>query len=211
MSDLQLVTGFSILISGLSQLRCGLTTFYWRLIVEMAWLSCFTHLVCLTMLREYLYNHPSERLWRVIAMGALAAFVVIGLFCEFFWLDKSHHNSTPAICFLEPPLRMHFDGYDAQEAMFSAIVIILGFVSRVVILYREFSVKVFGQPRSWVSLRTQKVLETIFKICCKNHKPKRLRRSLFYRPLFVAFLSMRFLLGFLTSLYFEVRYQLYAI
>jgi hypothetical protein len=69
MSDLQIVTGFSILISGHVQLESGLAAYQWQFIVELAWFSCLTHLACLTLLRNHLSRHTSERLWRLFAMG----------------------------------------------------------------------------------------------------------------------------------------------
>jgi hypothetical protein len=208
MSDLQLVTGFSILISGASQFRCGLTTLYWGFIMDLAWLSCFTHLVCLTLLRNYLYNRPSERLWRLIAMGALVLFVVVGLFCQLsFHGDGSYYEaSDAAICRLGrfPKLDSGFYQAEGLAVLVSALVIILGFATRVVKLHRTFSAKVVDRTRSWLSLRARKFLKIIFAYCCKDCKVRGLRRSFFYRPILAAFLTMRFILDILTSLLFEV-------
>ena len=79
MSDLQIVTGFAILLSGFAQLQCGLVAFEWRAIIDLAWFSCLTHLSCLTMLRGYLYAHTFERLWRLFAMGSLVTLLAVGL------------------------------------------------------------------------------------------------------------------------------------
>ncbi|KAJ5546756.1 hypothetical protein N7494_004341 [Penicillium frequentans] len=207
MSDLQLLTGLSILVSGASQLRCGVTTMYWGFIMDLAWLSCFTHLVCLTLLRRYLYNRPSERLWRLIFMGALVLFVAVGLFCQLsFYSDYDYDASRAAICYFGQPLRMPPHQYDAGAALVSALVIILGFGSRVVKLHRAFSAKVFDRPRSWLSLQARNCLKVILDKCCKGHRTQSLRRSLCYRPLLAAFLTIRFVLDTLTSLLFEVAW-----
>jgi hypothetical protein len=50
MSDLQIVTGFAILLSEFAQLQSGLAALKWRTILDLAWFSCLTHLSCLTML-----------------------------------------------------------------------------------------------------------------------------------------------------------------
>lgn len=207
MSDLQLVTGFSILISGASQFRCGLSALYWGFIMNLAWLSCFTHLVCLTLLRNYLYNRPSERLWRLIAMGALVLFVVVGLFCQLsFYADGSGSDFDAAICRLGrfPKLDPSYYQVEGLAVLVSALVIILGFAARVIKLHRTFSAKVVDRTRSWLSLRARKVLKIIFAYCCKDSKVRDLRRSFFYRPILAAFLTMRFILDILTSLLFEV-------
>lgn len=79
MSDLQIITGISILFTGFLQLRCGLSAYHWQVLVNLAWFSSLTHLSCLTFLRNYLYNRPAQRAWRLVAMAAflimlLAAF-----------------------------------------------------------------------------------------------------------------------------------------
>lgn len=79
MSDLQIVTGLSILTIGLVQLESGLAAYQWLFIVELAWISCLTHLSCLTLLRNHLSRHTSERLWRLIAIGTLTTLVTYGL------------------------------------------------------------------------------------------------------------------------------------
>ena len=76
MSDLQIITGLSILISGFALLRCGLQTYHWQILVYLAWFSSLTHLSCLTLLRNYLYNHPTERLWRLLGMGLIVVMLV---------------------------------------------------------------------------------------------------------------------------------------
>jgi arginine exporter protein ArgO len=79
MSDLQIVTGLSILISGFSQLHCGLSTYHWQVLVYLAWFSSLTHLCCLTFLRNYLFNHPGQRLWRLVSMFVIVLMLVVAL------------------------------------------------------------------------------------------------------------------------------------
>ena len=116
MSDTQLVTGFSILISGFVQLRQGLQSYHWLAIVDLAWFSSITHLACLTFLRSHLRNHSLERTLRVMAMASLAIMLIVALsFTSTYWwalvygyeaykglgyltdVDTIHH---PAICHL---------------------------------------------------------------------------------------------------------------
>src|SRR5262245_30221215 len=77
MSDIQIWTGLSILISGFSQLSCGISSYHWLLLVCLAWFSSLTQLACLTMLRNYLYNRPAERIWRLCAMGVFAVLLIV--------------------------------------------------------------------------------------------------------------------------------------
>lgn len=79
MSDLQLLTGLSILISGYTQLRCGLSAYHWQKIVNLAWFTSTTHLSCLTFLRNYLSQRKAQRIWRVLAMGTLVLLLLVAI------------------------------------------------------------------------------------------------------------------------------------
>jgi hypothetical protein len=112
MSDLQIVTGISILISGYAQLRCGISTYHWQVMVWLAWFSSLTHMACLTFLRNYLYTHPSERLWRLFGMLSIAGLLFVAMLPTFNfnllqYNDKTMHP-TPAdqtICYFRPGIR----------------------------------------------------------------------------------------------------------
>lgn len=54
MSDQQLVTGLSIMISAYSRLDCGISVYHWKLITTLAWFSSATHLATLLFLRQYM-------------------------------------------------------------------------------------------------------------------------------------------------------------
>ncbi|KAL4915264.1 hypothetical protein BDW62DRAFT_188963 [Aspergillus aurantiobrunneus] len=79
MSDLQLGTGTAILISGYSQLRCGLYSYHWLVIGRLAWFSSLTHLSCLTFLRNYLYNQKPQRQWRLLFMFVLVIMLITAM------------------------------------------------------------------------------------------------------------------------------------
>ena len=79
MSDIQILTGSSILISGYLQLYCGLSAYHWQMLVYLAWFSSLTHMSCLTFLRSYLYHRHVERTWRLIAMGLLIVVLIFAL------------------------------------------------------------------------------------------------------------------------------------
>ncbi|KAF2800694.1 hypothetical protein K505DRAFT_370017 [Melanomma pulvis-pyrius CBS 109.77] len=79
MSDIQLLTGLSIIISGYTQLRCGLSAYHWQKIVNIAWFTSTTHLSCLTFLRNYLSQRKAQRIWRVLAMGTLVLLLLVAI------------------------------------------------------------------------------------------------------------------------------------
>lgn len=107
MSDLQLITGLAIIVSGFAQLRCGISAYHWQRIVQLAWFSSITHLCCLTFLRDYLHQHKSAQVWRIPGMVALVVMVIAALVptAHYAWeLDDTMDLSRPlpydhAICF----------------------------------------------------------------------------------------------------------------
>lgn len=210
MSDLQIVTGLSILISGLIHFRCGLASFYWEVIVRLAWFSSLTHLSCLTLLRSHLYKHATERKWRLFSMAMLATLLVVGLIftANYKWVIhlRNHPNANyPAICYLRATLRGHRSEQPFLTMMVSIMLILIGFASRVVKLHRKLSIDIFGRARAWLSDRIRQLLHTVFTWCCRDCSPRSLKRTLCYHPLLAIFLTARFLLDGWASVYFEVR------
>lgn len=212
MSDLQIVTGFSILISGFARIECGLAAYEWLFIVNLAWFSCLTHLSCLTILRNHLYDRALERLWRLFAMGSLATLLVVGLLSmgNVWWGEEMF--STPgdyAICHLgfsrSPAYPLD---YPFWTMLVSSLVIVIGFVSRVVKLHKTLSINLFGKAKLWINICMRKMLRPIFNWCCEHDYLQGLRRSFVYRPLLSLFLGIQFILDGWASLIFEVSCSL---
>ncbi|KAJ5924839.1 hypothetical protein N7466_009026, partial [Penicillium verhagenii] len=213
MSDLQIVTGLSILISGFAQFPSGLTVYYWQAIVDLAWFSSLTHLSCLTILRGYLYHHASEREWRLFSMGLLATLLVVGLVFtgNYSWAFQfiENHESVPtiteyAICYLHV-ISSTDKAFISMVA--SVFLIILSFASRIVKLHRTLSVGIFGRARELSSSYTRGYLLLVFN-WCSNDSPRSLKRTLCYYPVFAAFLQFRFLLDFWASMLLEIGWLL---
>lgn len=212
MSDLQIVTGFSILISGFAQFHCGLATYYWMLITELAWFSSLTHLSCLTLLRTHLYNRTSERAWRLFAMGAMASLLVIGLAFtgRYSWayevvVPKGDTGPSPldqAICYLDIKAE---NNYTFWSMMFSIGLIIMAFISRIVKLHRTLSVNLVGRARALVSNQLRKLLRIVHVWSNPRPAPAGLKTLLCYRPIFAIYLALRTLLDGWTSMGVEVR------
>ncbi|KAI9694682.1 MAG: hypothetical protein M1822_000298 [Bathelium mastoideum] len=152
MSDLQILTGISILISGFAQLLCGLSCWHWQLLVYLAWFSSLTHLACLTFLRNYLYDNPGERSWRLVSMGILATLLVFALvptgnydWVSGFDLDADVYDDDD-----EPPLPPDYaichikktktaDSLTFASMIVSVLLVAIGFVSRVIRLHKMLS------------------------------------------------------------------------
>jgi hypothetical protein len=138
MSDLQIETGFSILISKFAQLDCGLSGYHWLFITKLAWFSSLTHLSCLTVLRSHLYRFGAERLLRLLAMGGLATLLIVGSLST----GKSEREYTlsrlsrPAICQLWASPDLSGDDITFWSALVSVILIGVAFLSRVIELHK---------------------------------------------------------------------------
>lgn len=224
MSDLQIVTGFAILLSGFTQLESGLEALKWRTILDLAWFSCLTHLSCLTMLRRHLHQHAIERVWRLFAMGVLAALLAAGLLptANPKWVLLSEDTkATPAICILGCYLTPGPDKEWAETTVFhadrndwhpsqwfwppivSSIFVVVAFVFRVVRLHRSLSLSVNRATR-WLDDQLQRLLWLLFRNLCKEGEIYSFKRSLAYRPVFGMVMIWRFMLVSCASFALEV-------
>jgi hypothetical protein len=98
MSDLQLLTGLSILISGYTQLHCGLSAYHWQKIVDLAWFASTIHLCRLTFLRNYLCDRKAERIWRLSAMGVLVLMLIVAIvFTRYFIFEFPSEPPYPGV------------------------------------------------------------------------------------------------------------------
>lgn len=101
--DFQLVTGLSIMISGYTQLKCGLSQYHWQKIGQLAWFSSITHLCCLTFIFPHL-AHKTLSQWRVPGMVILVAMLIVALIPtrRYTWTFSSDIHleqlAKPAIC-----------------------------------------------------------------------------------------------------------------
>jgi hypothetical protein len=227
LSDLQILTGLSILISGYAQLHCGLSVYHWQILVYLTWFSSLTHLSCLTFLRNYLYNHPGERLWRLIGMGVLVVMLIAAL------LPTGNYNSSSdpadyAICSFRQLgiIKQHADSSssgDLELAYGSMIVSVLlmglGFVSRIVRLHRSLTIGLVVTSRRYLSERSRRFLRLRYEKAKYSPDPSGpshgqsgrktiLKNLLFYRPLLGTYLAFRAVLDLWSSMIIEVNLHL---
>lgn len=227
MSDLQIITGTSILISGYVQLRCGLSAFHWQVIVLLAWFSSITHLSCLTFLRNHLYNRPAERTWRLIAMGLMLLMLLVAMVPTggYRWGGSLPHDSPGAptrpqgprpsdhaICY---PLPLggkrivyswlgHDDGMIFWTMVLSVVSLALGFLYRVIRLHRSLSVSVVGRVRTTCSEKARCLLRRIYSRMGMETSGLTFKRMFLYRPLLALFLTTRVFLDLWGSMFIEV-------
>lgn len=212
MSDVQIITGISILVSGLAQLQCGISCYHWQVLFQLAWFSSLTHLSCLTLLQTRLYNRPSERVWRIFSMLLLVVFLVICLMptANNYWSYSDASHSLPglpsirdyAICDFKP---VAVDVTGAFGSMISSVsLLVIGFIIRIIKVHRSLSVLVNEQRRRKMSQLLRSDLRKIYTGSNSDGPPQaRLMYSLVYRPLLAAFLALRILADIWSSVFSE--------
>jgi hypothetical protein len=220
MSDLQILTGISILISGFAQLRCGISCYHWRLLIYLAWFSSLTHLACLTFLRHYLYVNQGERAWRLVAMAILVILLIAAMVPSgnYQWdpLQPSagFDDSTTeagivpqpadyAICYFKHLRKV--DSVTFASMVLSVLLVGLGFLSRAARLHKSVSVDVIARARHAASDNTKAILRKVYQWSDAEHTPNGLKRLFVYRPLLALFLVCRVTLDAWSSMFVEVR------
>ncbi|KAF2652561.1 hypothetical protein K491DRAFT_718788 [Lophiostoma macrostomum CBS 122681] len=207
MSDIQTISGLSILISGFSQLRCGLASYHWQVIVYLAWFSSITHLACLTFLRKYLHRNPNERIWRLCAMGILATMLVVALIPtgNHTWMDgdpaERLQPGDPTICHFNPTF---FNSNAFGDMLLSVLLVTFGFLTRVVRLHHLLSVNTIVRLRSRISQMCRSRLRALYHKCQDEHGAYSFGWTLLYRHALASFLCMRILMDIWQSMYNEV-------
>lgn len=111
MCDLQLLTGFAILISAYIEVPCTMSAYHWQIIVYLAWFSSITHLTGLIAARHYLYSRPWARFARIIASLLFLVMLLVAIVptAHFNWDSSERQPSTTEMsssvaCLYEPGL-----------------------------------------------------------------------------------------------------------
>lgn len=223
MSDLQLLTGLSILISGYTQIQCGISTYHWKILVSLAWLCSTTHLCCLTFLRSYLYKRPFKRLWRVLGMSALVIMLIVALVPTGHYVNRSYENILPAvvrpmpadfvICYLwhadtsGPQIYSEYISallqLNKEYMIASSVLLASGMILRFVKLHRGSSNLFFTMERQY-DIYSDWALCKIYNWSHTAIQYPTLGRALIYRPVLSVFLVTRTLIDLWSSMAFEV-------
>ncbi|KAK5037954.1 hypothetical protein LTS07_001421 [Exophiala sideris] len=88
----------------------------------------------------------------------------------------------------------------------SILLVVFGFLSRVVRLHKTISVQLVAEARKYVSARVRNWLQKVYDWCDIETSPAGLKRLLIYRPLLALFLCGRALSDAWSSMFFEVSY-----
>jgi hypothetical protein len=227
MSDFQLITGFSVLLSGYTQLRCGISLYHWDRIIRLAWFSSITHLCCLTFLRDYFCQHRLAQLWRLPGMALLIVALCIAMIpsvqnyanhakTDLTVVPRPHHYFNQidhAICFFGSHPADFRDYYLAtdidhlqtkqQRAILSMIMLLFGMLSRIWRLY-AMPINAYIRMRKWLSNHSRACLRAVFDWSKSSKFLLFWTRGFVYRPMLAAFLVLRISADISTSKAFEV-------
>jgi hypothetical protein len=230
MSDFQLITGLSILISGFTQLDTGISAYHWQRLVQLAWFSSITHLCCLTALRNYFRHNALGYFWRLPGMIVLIVMLIIALIPtgHYTWESQTIRYGSRqgdiirpratdhAICYFN-----HHEGkctmdewYEVtceqvfqasqQRMVLSALFLAVGMCNRLWHLFRLPS-RLYVSARSVCSDLSTLVLSHMFRWSSTWSLWFSCPFVLFvYYPFLAAFLAFRLLGDMITSRAFEV-------
>ena len=87
----------------------------------------------------------------------------------------------------------------------SSLLLTLGFLTRVVRLYKSLSIDFILWLRSWLSELVRRGLRGVYAWCRPHRDTKSIRRSLIYHPILACFFMLRVSLDIYSSMFMEVR------
>lgn len=218
--DVQIVTGLGILCSSYVLLRCGLDASHWQIAAYLAWFSTVTHLSGLTVLRTYLNDYKWAKYFRVVLMLALLILLIIGLIptgyfdntypasqavCYFdaiygnrrFESDTSYYSGSPRVQ----------ESQSWQAMVFSVILLISGFLTRCVKLFRPLSTAFRLRIRQPLSCWTRGVLRRLGQSKTPPSRGEVLKSRLVTKPASAVFLMARLNCDLFSSMFFEVWFH----
>ena len=166
-SDQQLVTGIAILASGCSQLRYGISSYHWQMIVYLAWFSSLTHLTTLTVLSQYFRTNPTIRLWRFILMFLMLVTLGVALVPtgDSWWMGGSRGgNDTlgiPASCYFKrlvarkPGERFEVDTIQTSSMIISVTFLFWGYLTKLSEVFPEATAVI----RLWARTKPGRIIK----------------------------------------------------
>ncbi|KAE8381667.1 hypothetical protein BDV26DRAFT_72326 [Aspergillus bertholletiae] len=197
MSDLQIVTGLSILISGYASLS-EVAIYHWNVFVYLAWFSSLTQFCSITFLRNYLYNHSGQRLWRMMSMVIIVVMLGVAIYPTGSFERISSSPGTPAQCYFGK--KSDKDSFAFQAMVISIFSICLACVAHIVRLYKPLST-LLVRYRRYVSKYARSILLRIYKW---PQDTRSLKRTFIYHFCLSIFLVLRAALDIYTSMFMEV-------
>lgn len=222
MSDFQLITGLTIMISGAIQLPSGITAYHWQRVIRIAWFSCITHLCCLTVLREHFKQNRSLYYWRLPGMVIRVIMLAVGFVptAQYTWDNESDSSGEQevalrpfprdyAICYLgfsQGPNQTESTRYSSsqQRMVLSAVLLLFGMLNRIWHLFDKLTTE-FLRVRGFTSSFCKDFLRQMRVWSTADAFWSYLVAVFVYRPCLAIYLTVRILMDMITSRAFEVR------
>lgn len=173
MSDQQLVTGLSIVISAYVRLQRDLSFYHWRMITTLAWFSSATHLATLLFLRQHMQSNRYIWYARALLMFGLALMVALAIIptgvpvsmdpSEDDQVDQKVTLGMPARCALSCINPEIFDFEDGTMMLLSEIILLGALCARLLGIFSSiegFSIRpilgrLWRRPLLWSCDRLQ--------------------------------------------------------
>ena len=195
MSDLQLLTGSAILISGYVSLKQNLPVYYWQIIVNLGWFSALTHLATMTFLHRRQDGAKTRmRRWKVCAMIVFLALMVVALIpiasyeLPFLYYDVKPDGEYVVTNITIPgtvgaPARCYFKVHGTPggliNTIFSLIFLIFSYQSHFLSMAGFRS----GKVSSFLSTKARAILDRLHNIGYEQNSATEIQRS--HSPLLV--------------------------
>lgn len=170
MSDQQLVTGLSIIISGYSRLHCDISFYHWEMITLLAWFSSATHLATLLFLRRYLQRNRLVWYVRVFLMTSLVVMLAVAIVPTenmSIYLDQF---KMPAWCAFSPTDPEMMLGVNRVSMIYSEIILLGGLSIRLVEMSTTLKRLSGGSLKIALGRSSQRVLGRLCGKLQKSHK-----------------------------------------
>ena len=228
-SDLQIVTGISLAVSGYSQLHCQLAIYDAQMVVDLVWFSSITHLATLTSLRHYFRKRPALRLWRISCMAITVGMLSYALIFTGFEpilspaFGPAYPNilGYPAWCYLHPrELELAVEAYSRAEdsgdsgyvlyngryIALMMIFLVMSCVTRTIRLFPVASEKIQTVLRTKPSVALKNKLACLkHKVGCAKTTSSRRLQNLSYKSLLSVYCLFEATFDVYMSLSWEVR------
>lgn len=215
LSDAQLVTGLAILISGYSQLNCGITAYHWQIMVFIAWFSSFTYLSSMTFLIGYFQTNNSMRMIRICFMFILASLLITALLPTGSdnWLDLTgaggdFYPSLSALCYFKQLTKDSYShgGPRIWSMVFSVLVVSISYIHSGIRLFDPTSELTRKYLRAWPGHHIKRLLHFL---------ERRSRKQGFWKVpyllVFAFFTSARVSCDLVASMLVEIIWLTFAI
>lgn len=225
-SDLQIVTGISLAVSGYSQVNCQLTVYDAEIIIDLVWFSSITHLVTLTSLRRYFRERPALRLWRMICMGITVGMLSYALIFTAYeptfprasdvpypnlsvypaWCILHLHELDNAVKAYSQAGQTGYVGYNSPYIVLVMAFLVVSYVTRTVRLFPIASDKFRTVFRTKPSLALKNKLARLkHRVRCAKTTPVKRFRILLYKSLLSIYCLLESTFEVYLSSLWEVR------